>query len=446
MKRKRSCPFLAAASAAPRELTSVAATWSTVTSVPLRAPHAFVYSPSNQRSYAGTKWLHWRMRRVFRRGTCASFPPGAGETRKGARGEHRSGGPDEIAAGDAPRRFLFHAFRFRAIPSDGRVRGGVYNRRRARPRTRSPHPPPRLHRRARKLLPGPLRRKALRGIQDHLPDLRADVALPRAHSGRRRRRRPLGPRRLAGRSRGDARVRLAGSARASRRRSTSSHGPPRRRSASRPCRPSSGSGRTERSPKPPSASTARGWRDSPAEAAELAGRASLAAVAARTKASRPPNPADTPATPAGSRRKRPRDQETTGLSEISRRADTARAASRTSCARTCAVPSRRGEKPFVGIHGYDRTVLPSLSERDPVPPRLPAPRPARPGEDAPAPPPRQPARCRDPGDRRQRAERRPASRRSPSTADASSPTRATRRRSRGSRAPSAIARSSRRRT
>jgi len=42
MKRKRSWPFRAAASEAPRALTSVAAMWSTMTSVPWRAPQSFV--------------------------------------------------------------------------------------------------------------------------------------------------------------------------------------------------------------------------------------------------------------------------------------------------------------------------------------------------------------------------------------------------------------------
>ncbi len=42
MKRKRSWPFRAAASAAPRALISVVDMWSTMTSVPFFAPHSFV--------------------------------------------------------------------------------------------------------------------------------------------------------------------------------------------------------------------------------------------------------------------------------------------------------------------------------------------------------------------------------------------------------------------
>src|SRR5437773_10804836 len=38
--------------------------WSTVTSTPLAVPHSLAYL-SNQTSYEGTKWLHWRIFRVF---------------------------------------------------------------------------------------------------------------------------------------------------------------------------------------------------------------------------------------------------------------------------------------------------------------------------------------------------------------------------------------------
>src|SRR5256712_9350761 len=38
--------------------------WSTVTSTPLAVPQSLAYL-SNQASYDGTKWLHWRIFRVF---------------------------------------------------------------------------------------------------------------------------------------------------------------------------------------------------------------------------------------------------------------------------------------------------------------------------------------------------------------------------------------------
>src|SRR5438128_714194 len=38
--------------------------WSTVTSIPLAVPQSLAYL-SNQASYDGTKWLHWRIFRVF---------------------------------------------------------------------------------------------------------------------------------------------------------------------------------------------------------------------------------------------------------------------------------------------------------------------------------------------------------------------------------------------
>src|SRR5205809_3819243 len=61
---KRSCPCCAATSALPRVPRSARAMWSTVTSTPLAVPQSLAYL-SNQASYDGTKWLHWRIFRVF---------------------------------------------------------------------------------------------------------------------------------------------------------------------------------------------------------------------------------------------------------------------------------------------------------------------------------------------------------------------------------------------
>src|SRR6266480_2545910 len=60
----RSCPCCAATSALARVPRSASAMWSTVTSTPLAVPQSLAYL-SNQTSYDGTKWLHWRILRVF---------------------------------------------------------------------------------------------------------------------------------------------------------------------------------------------------------------------------------------------------------------------------------------------------------------------------------------------------------------------------------------------
>src|SRR5882762_1192848 len=60
----RSCPCWAATSALARVPRSASAMWSTVTSIPFAVPHSLAYL-SNQASYEGTKWLHWRILRVF---------------------------------------------------------------------------------------------------------------------------------------------------------------------------------------------------------------------------------------------------------------------------------------------------------------------------------------------------------------------------------------------
>src|SRR5205807_54235 len=56
----RSCPCCAATSALARVPRSAREMWSTVTSTPLAVPHSLAYL-SNQTSYDGTKWLHWRI-------------------------------------------------------------------------------------------------------------------------------------------------------------------------------------------------------------------------------------------------------------------------------------------------------------------------------------------------------------------------------------------------
>ena len=60
----RSWPFCADTSAAARELIAGMPTWSTITSVSFFSPHCLVYVLSNHLSYAGTKWLHWRIFKV----------------------------------------------------------------------------------------------------------------------------------------------------------------------------------------------------------------------------------------------------------------------------------------------------------------------------------------------------------------------------------------------
>src|SRR5262245_36902 len=55
-----SCPDWAATSAVARGTTSAKLTWSTGPSTPLAAPQALAHG-SNHLSYAGTKWLHWRI-------------------------------------------------------------------------------------------------------------------------------------------------------------------------------------------------------------------------------------------------------------------------------------------------------------------------------------------------------------------------------------------------
>src|SRR5207302_11095184 len=56
----RSCPCWAATSALARVPRSAREIWSTVTSIPLAVPQSLAYL-SNQTSYDGTKWLHWRI-------------------------------------------------------------------------------------------------------------------------------------------------------------------------------------------------------------------------------------------------------------------------------------------------------------------------------------------------------------------------------------------------
>ena len=57
---------------------------------------------------------------------------------------------------------------------------------------------------------------------------------------------------------------------------------------------------------------------------------------------------------------RPRDRRPATLGELKATRLPRRAASRRSCARTSGARSPRGENPFTGIHGYERTVLPAL--------------------------------------------------------------------------------------
>src|SRR5207249_89229 len=60
----RSWPCCAATSALARVPKSAREMWSTVTSIPLAVPQSLAYL-SNQTSYDGTKWLHWRILSVF---------------------------------------------------------------------------------------------------------------------------------------------------------------------------------------------------------------------------------------------------------------------------------------------------------------------------------------------------------------------------------------------
>src|SRR5690606_2138856 len=59
----RSCPEPAEISAATAAVRSARLMWSTTTSMPFAAPHSRAYW-SNQVSYAGTKWLHCKIRRL----------------------------------------------------------------------------------------------------------------------------------------------------------------------------------------------------------------------------------------------------------------------------------------------------------------------------------------------------------------------------------------------
>src|SRR5712692_712990 len=61
----RSWPFCADASAAARAGISFSEMWSTMTLVLFFWPHCGQNTPSNHLSYSGTKWLHWRIFRVF---------------------------------------------------------------------------------------------------------------------------------------------------------------------------------------------------------------------------------------------------------------------------------------------------------------------------------------------------------------------------------------------
>src|ERR1700747_3369141 len=62
---KRSWPFCADTSDAARVPRSTRLMLSTTTFVLFFCPHAFVNFPLNQVSYAGTKWLHCKIFRVF---------------------------------------------------------------------------------------------------------------------------------------------------------------------------------------------------------------------------------------------------------------------------------------------------------------------------------------------------------------------------------------------
>ena len=140
--------------------------------------------------------------------------------------------------------------------------------------------------------------------------------------------------------------------------------------------------------------------------ASLAGRP-LPRSFPKATTSRPSSPAEARATPAGSWRARvtqtPKPQTLGELKASGYRPRGVKEELRANLRRALSA----GENPFPGIHGYERTVLPGAPQRDPLQARPHPARAARPGEDAPAPHARQPARRRDPGDRGQRAQRGP---------------------------------------
>src|ERR1700682_6556632 len=85
---KRSCPFFAEASEAAFAERSTRLMWSTMTFVSCFCPHCLQKVPSNQVSYAGTKWLHWSIFSVF---CCAAAVSG-----------NRKNGPEPTPAARAP--------------------------------------------------------------------------------------------------------------------------------------------------------------------------------------------------------------------------------------------------------------------------------------------------------------------------------------------------------
>src|ERR1700682_1877484 len=85
---KRSCPFFAEASEAAFAERSTRLMWSTMTFVSCFCPHCLQKVPSNQVSYAGTKWLHWSIFSVFRWAAAVSG--------------NRKNGPEPTPAARAP--------------------------------------------------------------------------------------------------------------------------------------------------------------------------------------------------------------------------------------------------------------------------------------------------------------------------------------------------------
>src|SRR5260370_14706309 len=84
----RSWPFCAEASEAAFAERSTRLMWSMMTFVSCFCPHCLQKVPSNQVSYAGTKWLHWRIFSVF----CSTA----------ARSGNRKKGPEPTPATRAP--------------------------------------------------------------------------------------------------------------------------------------------------------------------------------------------------------------------------------------------------------------------------------------------------------------------------------------------------------
>src|SRR5258707_7080294 len=99
---KRSWPFLAWASDAARVLRSTRLMWSTTTLVLCFSPHCLAKVPSNQVSYAGTKWVHCKILSVC---CCAA-----------ARSGNRNAGPSDPAAMPPAPAILMKSLRDTPLP------------------------------------------------------------------------------------------------------------------------------------------------------------------------------------------------------------------------------------------------------------------------------------------------------------------------------------------